>query len=53
MQNIIDRAWSPLAKTQTLQAGCAFSGGPLAHGNWKFWWAIGMNFNGRPQGDWK
>ena len=23
----------------------AFSGRPLARGNWKFWWAIGMHFN--------
>ena len=26
--------------------GCAFSGHPLARGDWKIWWAIGMYFNG-------
>ena len=25
----------------------------VAHGNWKFWLAIGMHFNGRLGGDWK
>ena len=29
----------------------AFSDRPLACGDWKFWWAIGMHFNGRPPGD--
>ena len=29
-------------------AGCAFSGRPLARGDWKFWWAIGTCFNDRP-----
>ena len=34
-------------------AGCAFSGRPLVRGDWKFLWAIGMHFNGRPPGKWK
>ena len=36
-----------------MYAGCAFSGRPLAWGDWKCWWAIGKNFNGRPPGEWK
>ena len=34
-------------------AGCAFSGRPLARGDWKCWWAIGKPLNGRPPGEWK
>ena len=34
-------------------AGCAFSGRPLARGDWKCWWTIGKHFNGRPPGEWK
>ena len=34
-------------------AGYVFSGRPLARGDWKFWWAIGMHFNSRPPDDWK
>ena len=34
-------------------AGCAFSSSQLAHGDWKFWWATGMHFNGRLPDDWK
>ena len=33
--------------------GCAFSGSPLARGDWKCWWAIGRHFNGLPPGEWK
>ena len=36
-----------------MSAGCAFSGCPLACGDWKFWWAIGTCFNDRPRDDWK
>ena len=25
----------------------------VTHGDWKFGWAIGMHFNGRPRGNWK
>ena len=26
---------------------------PGATGHWKFWWAIGMHYNGHPPGEWK
>ena len=34
-------------------SGYAFSGRPLDCGVLKFWWVIGMHFNGRLPGDWK
>ena len=32
--------------------GYALSGRPLARGDWKCLWVIGMHFNGHLPGDW-
>ena len=34
-------------------SGCAFNGRPLTRDDWKFWWAIGIQFNGHTTGEWK